>query len=401
MNSPTNRYLADVRVLDASRVLAGPLCGQILGDLGADVIKIERPGPGDETRGWGPPWVQHEVRVSAYYLSCNRNKRAITLDLSSAEGVALFHRLAQQADVVLENYLPHSAKKLGLDAATLHQINPRLVVASISGFGRTGPLAELPGYDFALQALSGMMSVTGPIEGPPSKMGVAIVDVLTGMNAAIAVLACLHARQRSGHGYHADLALLDSAVAGQVNVAQAFLATSHEPARVGNAHLQIVPYQLFETADGHLVVAVGNDGQWARFCAAAECPELASDARYATNPGRVEHRAVLVPLIEAVMRRHPTAEWIERFRKADIPHAPVRGYAGLFADPQALARNLRVTVRDVAGHEVDLLGSPLRIDGEVPSMTMPPTMGQHTDEVLAELGISAEEIAALRERGVV
>lgn len=397
-------WLAGLRVLDASRVLAGPLCGQLLGDLGAEVIKVERPGVGDETRTWGPPWVPfhgHE-QFSAYYLACNRNKRAITLDLATAEGVALFHRLAEKSDVVLENFLPHSAAKLGLDVAKLHAVNPRLVICSISGFGRTGPLADSPGYDFALQALSGLMAITGPVAGPPSKVGVAIVDVLTGLHAAIAVLACLRARDRSGHGYHIDLSLLDCAVASQVNVAQAYLATGRDPSRQGNAHLQIVPYELFATADGHVVLAVGNDGQWQRFCTAAERPDLGGDPRYATNPGRVENRGELVPILAEVLRGRSTVDWLARLTQAEVPHAPVWRYSDLFAHPQATARNLRVTVRDPAGQEVDLLGSPFHIDGESPPLSAPPDQGQHTDEVLREvLGMSAAEVAGLRERKVV
>ncbi len=399
------KWLADVRVLDASRVLAGPLCGQVLGDLGAEVIKVERPGAGDETRGWGPPFVsfQDTDRFSAYFLSCNRNKRGIALDLGSAEGVGLLHRLAEKSDVLLENFLPRSAAKLGLDPVRLHAVNPRLVICSISGFGRTGPLAEAPGYDFALQALSGYMSITGPINGPPSKVGVAIIDVLTGLNAAVAVLACLHARQRTGHGYHIDLALLDCAVASQVNVAQAYLATGTEPARQGNAHLQIVPYELFATRDGYLVLAVGNDGQWQRFCAAAERPDLASDERFLTNPGRVEHRSELVPRVAEVLCQRATTEWMERLSRAEVPHAPVQGYADLFAHPQAAARHLRVTVTDPAGRPVDLLGSPFHIDGQAPPVpTAPPGLGQHTAEVLREvLGLSDAEMRQLQERRVV
>src|SRR5882672_2144809 len=278
-NVPPDPYAAlhDVRVLDASRVLAGPFCGQILGDLGAEVLKVERPGQGDDTRAWGPPFAGD---LSAYYLSCNRNKRGLTLDLAKDEGVRLLQALVERSDILLENFRAASADKLGLSPAKLHAINPRLIICSISGFGRTGPMSELPGYDFAVQALSGLMDITGPVEGPPCKVGVAATDVLTGLHAAVAVLACLHARQQSGHGYAIDLALLDCAVAAQVNLVQAYLTSGEVPPRQGNAHLQIVPYQAFQTADDWLVLAIGNDGQWQRFCHAAERPDLAGDARF-------------------------------------------------------------------------------------------------------------------------
>jgi crotonobetainyl-CoA:carnitine CoA-transferase CaiB-like acyl-CoA transferase len=392
--------LADVRVLDASRVLAGPLCGQILGDLGADVIKVERPGAGDDTRAWGPPFAGD---LSAYFLSCNRNKRGVALDLAHPDGLRLFHDLARRSDVLLENFRAASADKLGLSPAKLHAVNPRLIVCSISGYGRTGPLADLPGYDFAVQALSGLMSVTGPVEGPPCKVGVAVTDVLTGLYAASAVLACLHARQRSGHGYAIDLALLDCAVAAQVNLVQAYLTNGTVPPRQGNAHLQIVPYQAFATADSWLVLAVGNDGQWQRFCKAAGRPDLAADARFTTNVQRVEARAVLVPLLEEVLRRWTTAAWQEKLTAAEVPHAPVWDYVQLFTEPQTQARGLRVTVRDPEGQPVDLVGTPFHIDGaSLPPPAAPPRLGQDTDRVLGELlGLDAEQLARLRAQSTI
>lgn len=392
--------LTGLRVLDASRVLAGPFCGQALGDLGAEVLKVERPGAGDETRGWGPPFVGE---LSAYYLSCNRNKRGLTLDLSKPEGVRIFHDLARRSDVVLENFRAASAAKLGLSPPELLAVNPRLIVCSISGFGRTGPWADLPGYDFAVQALSGLMSITGPPAGEPYKVGVAATDVLTGLYAATAVLACLHARQRSGHGYAIDLALLDCAVAAQVNMAQAFLSGGETPPRQGNAHLQIVPYQLFATADSWLVLAVGNDGQWRRFCAAAAKPEWAADEHFAENPARVRNRAVLVPMVEAVMRMKKTAEWQEVLTAADVPHAPVWTYAEVFGCPQAAARGLRVEVRDPSGRPVELVGTPFHMAGAtLPAPTAPPTLGQHTAEVLSELlGMDAARVEELRCQGVI
>jgi crotonobetainyl-CoA:carnitine CoA-transferase CaiB-like acyl-CoA transferase len=396
--------LAGVRVLDASRVLAGPYCGQVLADLGAEVLKVERPGAGDETRGWGPPFVGD---FSAYYLSCNRNKRGLTLDLAHPEGQRLFHDLARRSDVVLENFKADSAGRLGLEPAQLLAVQPRLIVCSISGFGRTGPWRDAPGYDFAVQALSGLMSITGPVAGPPCKVGVAVTDVLTGLYAAVAVLACLHARQHSGHGYAIDLALLDCAVAAQVNVVQAYLSSESVPPRQGNAHLQIVPYQLFATADGWLVLAVGNDGQWQRFCRAAGAPDLAADPRFATNPLRVQHRGDLVPRIETILRARATAGWEELLRAAEVPHAPVWNYADLFAHPQAAARGLRVQVRDPQGRPVDLVGTPFHLQGEgseaaLPPPAMPPALGQHTEAVLGELlGLDAERLAHLRRQGVI
>jgi crotonobetainyl-CoA:carnitine CoA-transferase CaiB-like acyl-CoA transferase len=392
--------LADVRVLDASRVLAGPLCGQLLGDLGAEVIKVERPDSGDDTRAWGPPFLGP---LSAYFLSCNRNKRGIALDLGKQEGLRLFYDLARRSDVLLENFRAASADRLGVSPAKLLDVNPRLVICSISGFGRTGPWSDLPGYDFAVQALSGLMSITGPVEGPPSKVGVAVTDVLTGLYAASAVLACLHARQRSGHGYAIDLALLDCAAAAQVNLVQAFLTSGAVPPRQGNAHLQIVPYQTFATADSWLVLAVGNDGQWQRFCQAAERPDLAADPRFATNVQRVQGRTVLVPLVEEVVKKWPTAVWEEKLLAAGVPHAPVWDYAQLFRAPQAAARGLRVTVRDPEGRPVDLVGSPFHIEGAaLPEPTVPPRLGQDTDRVLGELlGLDEARLAELRSAGVI
>jgi crotonobetainyl-CoA:carnitine CoA-transferase CaiB-like acyl-CoA transferase len=400
MSSDAHSPLHAVRVLDASRVLAGPFCGQVLGDLGADVIKLERPGNGDETRGWGPPFAGP---LSAYYLSCNRNKRAITLDLAQPDGQGIFHDLLEKCDVLLENFRADSAAKLGVTPDQLLKRHPQLVVCSISGFGRTGPLKEAPGYDFAIQALSGLMSITGPAEGPPSKVGVAVTDVLTGLYAAIAVLACLHAKKTSGHGYAIDLALLDCAVAAQVNVAQAYLTSAAVPPRQGNAHLQIVPYELFATADGWLVLAVGNDGQWQAFCHAAGTDELAADARYLKNAQRVERRAELVPRVAALMRSRPTREWLDLLTAANVPHAEVWDYSMLFGQEQIAARGMKLTVRDPHGRPVDLLGSPFHVAGaSLPAPRMPPELGQDTDAVLGELlHLDGARLAELRRRAVI
>jgi len=392
--------LFDVRVLDASRVLAGPFCGQLLGDLGAEVIKIERPGSGDETRTWGPPFAGE---TSAYFLSCNRNKKAVTLDLSQPEGLQLFYELAKKSDVLLENFRAQSADKLGVSPEKLLGQNPRLIVCSISGFGRTGPWNDLPGYDFAMQALSGLMSITGPVEGPPSKVGVATTDVLTGLYAATSILACLHAREQSGHGYAIDLALLDCAIAAQVNVVQAYLTSGKMPARQGNAHLQIVPYQAFMTADEWLILAVGNDRQWRSFCEAAERFDWASDPRYATNTQRVTERGVLVPMVEALLRTRSYGDWHARLEKAEVPHAPVLDYPQLFSLEQVAARGMKVTVRDPAGKTVELAGSPFHVQGAaLPTPTMPPLLGEHTDAVLRDmLGMNTEAIEELRKKKIV
>jgi crotonobetainyl-CoA:carnitine CoA-transferase CaiB-like acyl-CoA transferase len=392
--------LAGVRVLDAARVLAGPFCGQLLADLGADVIKLERPGQGDDTRGWGPPFLGP---LSAYFLSCNRSKRSLTLDIARPEGRDLFHQLLDKSDVLIENFRTDSAERLGLTPEKLLARHPRLVVCSISGFGRTGPLKDAPGYDFAIQAMSGLMNITGPAEGPPCKVGVAVADVLTGLYAATAILAGLHARQRSGHGYAIDLALLDCALAAQVNVAQAYLTSGTVPGRQGNAHLQIVPYQLFQTADGWLVLNVGNDSQWKSFCDAAGESELGADPRFATNRQRVERRDELVPQVEALMRSLSTAEWEQRLTDANVPHAVVWNYADLFAQPQTAARGMKLTVRDPEGNPVDLIGNPIHFTGGTLSPpTMPPHLGEQTATVLGELlGLDADAVSRLRERGVV
>ncbi|MBX9578715.1 MAG: CoA transferase [Gemmataceae bacterium] len=392
--------LAGVRVLDAARVLAGPFCGQLLADLGAEVVKLERPGVGDDTRAWGPPFLGD---LSAYFLSSNRSKRSVTLDIARPDGAAIFQQLLAKSDVLIENFRSDSAAKLGLTPDQLLSRHPKLVVCSISGFGRIGPRADAPGYDFAVQALSGLMAITGPTDGPPCKVGVAVADVLTGLYAATAVLACLHARQRTGHGYAIDLALHDCALAAQVNVAQAYLTSGAMPARQGNAHLQIVPYQLFATADGWLVLNVGNDGQWRAFCQAADAPDLGADPRYATNRQRVELRGEVVPQVEALMRSLPTAEWERRLTEANVPHAVVRDYPAVFADGQTAARGMRVTVRDPAGNPVDLIGSPFHLTGgPLPPAGMPPRLGEQTDAVLGELlDLDAAELARLRAAGVV
>src|SRR4051794_29791352 len=393
--------LAGLRVLDASRVLAGPFCAQLLGDLGADVLKLERPGAGDDTRAWGPPFFGDQL--SAYYLCANRNKRGFALDLANPDGLRLFHDLLDQSDVLVENFRTDSAARMGLSPKELLARHPRLVACSITGFGQTGPLKNEPGYDLAIQALSGLMSVTGPTEGPPSKVGVAMADILTGMYAAVGLLAGLRARETSGHGYHIDLALLDCAIAAQINLAQAYLLTGQVPPRPGNTHFQIVPYALFAAADGWVVLNVGNDSQWRAFCAAAGAPDLAADPRFATNPLRVRHRDELFPKLNELFQLRTVTDWCARLEKAKVPHAPVNDYAAVFANEQVLSRGMKVRVTDPEGKPVDLLGSPFHWTGaDLPAPTFPPKVGEHTEAVLREvLGLDGDRVAELRRAGVV
>lgn len=393
--------LSGLKVLDASRVLAGPFCGQILADLGAEVIKLERPGQGDDTRTWGPPF--HDVQMSAYYLCANRNKRAFALDLGKPEGLKLFHDLIDKCDVLIENFRTDSAEKMGLAPKDLLARHPRLVACSITGFGQTGPMKNDPGYDLAIQALSGLMSMTGPVKGPPCKVGVAMADILTGMYAGIGILAALRAREQSGHGYHIDLALLDCAIAAQINLAQAYLLTGKVPPRPGNAHFQIVPYAVFQASDGWIALNVGNDSQWQHFCVAAESPNLASDARFTSNPLRVQHREVLFPILNELFLQRTVAAWCERLEHTRVPHAPVNDYASVFQNEQVLSRGMRMNVTDPHGKAVDLIGTPFHFTGaELPSPTFPPRLGEHTDMILGEyLGLDAVRLEELRKAGVV
>ncbi|MFN4063487.1 MAG: CaiB/BaiF CoA transferase family protein [Parazoarcus communis] len=403
--------LSHIRVLDLSRILAGPWAGQMLADLGADVIKVERPGAGDDTRGWGPPWLKDEqgtdTQVAAYYLCANRNKRSVTIDITRPEGQALVRRLAADSDVVLENFKLGGLKQYGLDYDSLKAVNPRLVYCSITGFGQDGPYAPRAGYDFLIQGLGGLMSLTGLPDGEagggPMKVGVALTDILTGLYATNAVLAALAWRDRSGEGQHIDMALLDVQVACLANQASNYLAAGQNPRRLGNAHPSIVPYQDFPTADGYMILAIGNDGQFARFCAEAGQPELAADVRFATNRARVENRAVLIPLLKKLTVDRSTADWIAALEAQAVPCGPINTLADVFADPQVQARGLKVTMPHPVAGEVPLVASPMRLSATPVDYRLPPPMlGEHTDEVLAgTLGLDAHDIALLRKRGVV
>ena len=402
--------LSHIRVLDLSRILAGPWAGQILADLGADVIKVERPGPGDDTRGWGPPWIKNDqgqdTSVAAYYLCANRNKRSITVDITQPEGQDIVRRLAAQSDVVLENFKLGGLKQYGLDYDSLKAVNPRLVYCSITGFGQDGPYAPRAGYDFLIQGLGGLMSITGRPDGEPGagpmKVGVALTDILTGLYATNAVLAALAWREQSGEGQYIDMALLDVQVACLANQAMNYLATGSNPRRMGNAHPSIVPYQDFPTADGHMILAIGNDGQFARFCEVAGRPELAADVRFATNRARVENRAELIPLLNEITATRTTTEWIAQLEARAVPCGPINGLAEVFADPQVQARGLAVKMPHPEAGEVPLVASPIRLSKTpVEYRRAPPLVGEHTDEILADLGVDAAGIAGLRERGVV
>ena len=407
--------LDGVRVLDLSRVLAGPWCTQTLADLGAEVIKVERPPSaghpgGDDTRGWGPPFLKdrsgHDSAEAAYFLGANRNKRSVTIDLAHPDGQALIRRLAAGCDVLVENFKVGDMARYGLDAAALTALNPRLVYASITGYGQTGPYRERAGYDYAIQGLGGLMSVTGERDGlpgaGPQKVGVAVADLFTGMYTAVAILAALRHRDATGRGQVIDMALLDSQVAMLANLGANYLVTRQAPRRAGNAHQNIVPYQVFEVADGHLILAVGNDGQFEKFCAVAGCRELAADPRFVRNADRVRHRDQLVPLLVPILKARRRTDWLSALEAAKVPCAPINDLGEVFADPQVLARGMTVRAPHPLTDDLELVASPIRMSATpVRLRRPPPLLGQHTDEVLAELGIDAAERARLRAAGVI
>ncbi len=386
--------LSPLRVLDLSRVLAGPWASQLLADLGAEVIKIERPGAGDDTRAWGPPYMAdahgEPTTESAYFLSANRGKQSVCIDLKDPAGQAQIRQLAASSDVLIENFKVGGAAAYGIDYPTLSELNPRLVYCSITGFGQTGPDRARPGYDFLVQAMGGLMSVTGEPDGTagggPQKVGVALTDIMTGLYATVGILAALSERERSGLGQSVDLALLDVTAATLANQAANYLVGGVNPVRLGNAHPNIVPYQSFVVADGHLIVAVGNDGQFRRFVKCLGYPELADDTRFATNRDRVVNRDQLVPLLQSGMLNRGKAEWLQLLGAAGVPAGPINTVAEVFAEPQVQAREMQVTVPHPLNSELQLVGNPIKLSRTpVHYHAAPPTLGQHTEAVLGRL----------------
>jgi crotonobetainyl-CoA:carnitine CoA-transferase CaiB-like acyl-CoA transferase len=406
--------LAHLRVLDLSRVLAGPWASQLLADLGAEVIKVERPGCGDDTRGWGPPWLAdgagQVTREAAYFLCTNRNKRSLTVDITRPEGQEIVCQLARDADVLIENFKVGGLAAYGLDQHSLRTLNPKLVYCSITGFGQHGPYAERAGYDFLIQGMGGLMSVTGTADGEPGagpqKVGVALTDILTGLYAGNAILAALAHRDREGfrcgEGQYIDLALLDVQIACLANQTMNYLVSGTAPKRMGNAHPNIVPYQDFPTADGDMILAIGNDGQFARFCAVAGRPEWASDERFASNAARVRNRQELIPLLRQTTVQRSTAEWIAALEKSAVPCGPINDLAGVFADPQVQARGMRLAMAHASGGSAPQVANPIHLSATpVEYRKAPPVLGEDTAAVLRELGHSDAQILVLREAGIV
>ena len=398
--------LQGIRVLDLSRILAGPWSTQQLADLGAQVIKIERPGSGDDTRHWGPPWLG-DTQEAAYYLCANRGKESVAIDLADPQGQALLIELVKHCDVLVENFKVGGLKKYGLDYASLKKIKPELIYCSITGFGQDGPYAQRAGYDFMIQGMGGVMSLTGlPDDQPgggPMKIGVAFADIFTGLYASNAILAALFQRQKTGQGAHLDLALLDVQVGVLANQALNYLTSGEVPQRLGNAHPNIVPYQAFATQDGYLILAVGNDAQFQRFCQEAGAPELASDVRYTSNRSRVENREQLIPLLQPLLRQRTTDQWLQALEKIGVPCGPINTLDRVFDDPQVKHRGMQLTLSHPQAGEVQLVNNPVRINGQAVHATQaPPTLGQHTREVLQSLlDLPDEQLEALASQGCI
>jgi crotonobetainyl-CoA:carnitine CoA-transferase CaiB-like acyl-CoA transferase len=403
--------LSHIRVLDLTRVLAGPWACQMLADLGAEVIKIERPGSGDDTRAWGPPYLKdqdgRDTRESAYFLSTNRGKKSVTLDISTAEGQAIVRKLAMESDVFIENYKVGDMARYGLSYEDLKALNPRLVYCSVTGFGQDGPMSGFAGYDFIVQGMGGLMSITGERDdlpgGGPQKLGVAFSDLMTGLYSSGAILAALEHRHKTGEGQYIDMALLDVQVAAMANMNMNYLVSGKVPKRQGNAHANIVPYQVFRTRDGHMVLAVGNDRQFAKFCTIAGCPQFATDERFATNNNRVRNREILVPMLEEVLLGRTTAEWVARLEAAGVPAGPINDIAQTFEHPQVKHRKMKLDLPHPQAGTVPSVANPIKFSATpIEYRSAPPTLGQHTQDILSTLGgLSEGEIAALHDKGIV
>ncbi len=394
--SERNAPLDGIRVLDLSRVLAGPWCSQNLADLGADVIKVERPGTGDDTRSWGPPYLKdangQNTTEAAYYLSTNRNKRSIAIDIASPEGAELIREIAAQSDILIENFKVGGLKKYGLDYASIKAVNPRLIYCSVTGFGHTGPMAPLPGYDFMIQGMGGLMSITGERDdlpgGGPQKAGVAVTDLFTGMYATVAVLGALQERHRSGLGQFIDVALLDCHVAMLANQNLNYMTSGVAPTRAGNAHQNVVPYQVFAASDGHLIVAIGNDSQYRAYCAILGREDLAAHPDYVTNSQRLKNRVALIKELEAVMTTRTRDDWISSLQKAGVPSGPINNIEQVFDSPQVKAREIWKTLPHPVAGTAPTTANPIRYsDTPIQYRMAPPLLGQHTDEILEELGL--------------
>ncbi len=403
--------LSQVRVLDMSRILAGPWATQMLADLGAEVIKIERPGTGDDTRSFGPPWVKDpdggDTSESAYYASCNRNKKSVAIDVANIQGQKLIYELAATSDVFIENFKAGGLKRYGLDYEKLSRINPALIYCSITGFGQDGPYAKRAGYDFLIQGMGGLMSITGRPDGEPGagpqKVGVALADILTGLYAAVAILAALAERERSREGQYIDLALLDVQVACLANQAMNYLASGKEPTRMGNGHPNVVPYQDFQTRDGYMILTIGNDGQFGKFCLAVGRPEWKEEEKFRTNAARVANRQILLPMIRDIVLTRTTAEWIALFEESGVPCGPINGLTEVFADPQVIHRGMQIRMHHSLAGEVSLVANPIHLSRTpVEYRDAPPTLGANTAEVLRTLlGMNAECIDELKCAGVI
>jgi crotonobetainyl-CoA:carnitine CoA-transferase CaiB-like acyl-CoA transferase len=406
MPSPRVGPLDGITVLDLSRVLAGPSCTQMLGDLGAEIIKVERPGVGDETRTWGPPFLRdadgRETRESGYYLSTNRNKRSVTIDFAKSEGAALVQGLLAHCDVLIENFKVGGLREYGLAYDQLQSRFPRLVYCSITGYGQDGPYAARPGYDLMAQGAGGIMSVTGEAEGPPLKVGVAVNDVMSGLNAAVGILSALRHRDRTGVGQHIDIALLDVQVGWLYNVGLNYLLSGQVPHRWGTAHPNTVPYQVFPTSDGHVILGANNDTQFQRLCEFAGVPQLANDPRFTTNALRLKNREALIPLLSDLLQRHPTLHWVDGLVKAGLPCGPVNTIDRVFDDPQVIHREMKISMAHPVA-EVPLIGSPLKLsETPVRYRRPPPQLGEHTDDVLGDLlKLGTAERQRLREKGII